>query len=403
MSLSAIGIPKEVEQELVNDPIARKILITIFKLGTVRPKIGLETGIRYPPFEDLHNWRSVIEKLIKYKLVDRNVADRLIHCPRCGSIHVSSRLLCPWCKSYNIEPTYIIQHTLCGYIDTESKFRDPNTGQLVCPKCRRPLRKEGLDYVVIGKVFECLNCKRKSNKPLIVFYCRNCSHQFDYLNTVYEPVYEYTLTPLGQKLVTSGALHKQDIIEALKELGLTVESPGKERGRSGIDHVFDIIARTPQGRVLAIDFAEEKDPSLAITSRVPKALDTGVDRYIIILPSNAFEASMLVQMKNVIVLDLTEPYLVERIKAIAKELLKKEAKEVEVTAEAPAELSEEAFFGELGFGEELGGEKEEEKGEEKKEELLPEEELFFSVEEEEKGKEKKEKKEELLADEFFGG
>jgi hypothetical protein len=323
VSLSAIGIPKEVEQELVNDPIARKILITIFKLGTVRPKIGLETGIRYPPFEDLPNWRSVIEKLIKYKLVDRNVADRLIHCPRCGSIHVSSRLLCPWCKSYNIEPTYIIQHTLCGYIDTESKFRDPNTGQLVCPKCRRPLRKEGLDYVVIGKVFECLNCKRKSNKPLIVFYCRNCSHQFDYLNTVYEPVYEYTLTPLGQKLVTSGALHKQDIIEALKELGLTVESPGKERGRSGIDHVFDIIARTPQGRVLAIDFAEEKDPSLAITSRVPKALDTGVDRYIIILPSNAFEASMLVQMKNVIVLDLTEPYLVERIKAIAKELLKK--------------------------------------------------------------------------------
>ncbi|NPA84644.1 MAG: hypothetical protein GXO07_01400 [Crenarchaeota archaeon] len=401
MSLSAsLGIPREVEEELTRDPIARKILITIFKMGTVKPRIGLETGIRYPPFEDLPNWRSVIEKLIKLKLVDRSVADRLVHCPRCGSIHVSSRLLCPWCKSFNIEPTYIIQHTLCGYIDTESKFRDPNTGQLICPKCKRPLRKEGLDYVVIGKVFECLNCKRKSNKPMIVFYCRNCSHQFDYLNTVYEPVYEYSLTPLGQKVVTSGALHKQDIIEALEELGLQVEAPGKEKGRSGIDHTFDILARTPQGRVLAIDFAEEKDPSLAITSRVPKALDTGVDRYIIILPSNAFEASMLVQMKNVIVLDLTEPYLVERIKAIAKELLKKETKEVEVTAEAPPELSEEQFFGEIGAFEE-------------KEPALSENEMLLLAEEEEEKKEgeegerKKEKKEgekkELLADEFFGG
>jgi len=394
---TTLGIPEEVKKELISDPIARKILITIFKMGSVRPKIGLETGIRYPPFEDLPNWRSTIEKLIRYKLVDKSIVDRLIHCPRCGSIHVSSRLLCPWCKSFNIEPTYIIQHTLCGYIDTESKFRDPNTGQLVCPKCKRPLRKEGLDYVVIGKVFECLNCKRKSNKPLIVFYCRNCGHQFDYLNTSYEPVYEFTLTPLGQRLLTSGELHKQDIIEALKELGLMVESPGKERGRSGIEHVFDIIARTPQGRVLAIDFAEEKDPSLAITSRVPKALDTGVDRYVIILPANAFEASMLVQMKNIIVLDLTEPYLVERIKNIAKELLKKEAKEVEVTAEAPPELGEEAFFGE----EMLGGEEEE----------IPEEGLLFEEggerkEEEEKGGEEKgkeEKKEELLADEFFGG
>ncbi len=391
------GLPKEIEERVVHDPIARKILLVIFKAGTVRPKIGLETGIRYPPFEDLPQWTKVIEDLIRLKLVERNVADRLIHCPRCGSIHVSSRLLCPWCKSFNIEPTFIIQHTLCGYIDTESKFRDPNTGQLICPKCKRPLRKEGLDYVVIGKVFECLNCKRKTNKPLIAFYCRNCTHQFDYLNASYEPVYEYTLTPLGQKLVVSGALHKEEIINALKELGLIVESPGKEKGRSGIDHTFDIIARTPQGRVLAIDFAEEKDPSLAITSRIPKALDTEVDRYVIILPSGAFEASMMVQMKNVAVLELTEPYLVERIVSIAKELLKKEAKEVEVTPEVP-EASEEEFFGlggELNIPEEellsVSEEKEEEKKEEKKEE----------GKEEQKGEEKKE--EALLgSDEFFG-
>jgi hypothetical protein len=341
VSLATSAIPKEIEEKVVRDPIARKLLLTIFKMGTVRPKVGLESGIRYPAFKDIPNWGKVIEELIRLKLVERSVADRLIHCPRCGSIHISSRLLCPWCKSFNIEPTFIIQHTLCGYIDTESKFRDPNTGQLICPKCKRPLRKEGLDYVVIGKVFECLNCRRKTNKPLISFYCRNCTHQFDYLSASYEPVYEYSLTPLGQKLVVSGALHKEEIIQALKELGLTVESPGKEKGRSGIDHVFDIVARTPQGRVLAIDFAEEKDPSLAITSRVPKALDTEVDRYIIILPTSAFEASMMVQMKNVIVLELTEPYLVDRIVQIAKELLKKEAKELEVTPSEVPEAEEE--------------------------------------------------------------
>ena len=429
---TVVPLPKEILDDIVSDPIARKILITIFRAGTIAPQIGLETGVRYPLLDEISNWKHVIEKLIKHKLVEKKIADRLIHCPRCGSIHVASKLLCPWCKSFNIESTYIIQHTLCGYIDTETKFRDPNTGQLICPKCKRPLRKEGLDYIVIGKVFECLNCKRKTNKPLIVFRCMNCNHQFDYLSAVYEPVYEYTLTPIGSKVVTSGILFKEEIINALKELGMTVESPGKERGRSGIEHTFDILARTPSGKTLAIDFVEERDPSVAITSRIPKVLDTGIDRYIIILPSGALEASMFVQMRNIVVLDLSEPYLVERIVNVAKELLRSETKAVEVEPNITPE--EEEFFGELG-GEELGTEVN-----------LPEEELLSTStnttqntqetqvhpegkggvqevsginaedmfatgdellkEEKEKSNEdtKKEKKEETLsADEFFGG
>ncbi|UXD22389.1 hypothetical protein IPA_04235 [Ignicoccus pacificus DSM 13166] len=357
---AVVPLPKEVVEEIVHDPIIRKILITIFRSGTITPQIGLESGVKYPLLDEIPNWKQVIEKLIKYKLVEKRVTDRLIHCPRCGSIHVASKLLCPWCKSFNIESTYIIQHTLCGYIDTETRFRDPNTGELICPKCKRHLRKEGLDYVVIGKVFECLNCKRKTNKPLIVFQCRSCNHQFDYLSAVYEPVYEYTLTPIGTKMVTSGMLFKEEIVSALKELGMTVEAPGKERGRSGIEHTFDIIARTPSGKVLAIDFVEERDPSVAITSRIPKALDTNVDRYIIILPSGALEASMFVQMKNVIVLDLTEPYLVERIVNVAKELLRSESRSVEVQ---PTPLPEEEEF--FGLGEE---------------EKLPEEQLLSTLE-----------------------
>ncbi|ALU12200.1 hypothetical protein EYM_01315 [Ignicoccus islandicus DSM 13165] len=406
---SALPIPKEVLEDLSRDPIAKQVLITIFRAGSVAPQVGLESGVRYPQLDNIPNWKQVIEKLIKYNLVEREIADRLIHCPRCGSIHVASKLLCPWCKSFNIELTYIIQHTLCGYIDTETKFRDPNTGNLVCPKCRRPLRKEGLDYVVIGKVFECMECRRKTNKPLIVFQCKNCNHQFDYLNASYEPVYEYTLTPLGSKLVTSGALLKDEIIEALKDLGLVVESPGKERGRSGIEHSFDIIARTNTGRVLAIDFVDENDPSAALTSRMPKVLDTGIDRYVIILPSGALEASMFVQMKNVIVLDLSEPYIIDRIVSIARELLRGEVKTVEVEAPPAEEGGEELFFGE---GAEVSPEKEE---------LLvsgpgPEEGLNIGVPEEEElkelvnqaqrkeRKEKEKKEEELLgAEEFFGG
>ncbi len=429
-------LPKEIMEEIVNDPIVRKILITIFRTGTIAPQIGLESGVKYPLLDEISNWKQVIEKLIKYKLVEKRVTDRLIHCPRCGSIHVASKLLCPWCKSFNIESTYIIQHTLCGYIDTETKFRDPNTGELICPKCKRHLRKEGLDYVVIGKVFECLNCKRKTNKPLIVFQCRNCNHQFDYLSAVYEPVYEYALTPLGSKIVTSGILFKEEIVSALKELGMTVEAPGKERGKSGIEHTFDILARTPSGKVLAIDFVEERDPSVAITSRIPKVLDTNIDRYIIIVPSGALEASMFVQMKNIIVLDLSEPYLVERIVNVAKELLRSETKAIEVE---PTVTPEEEFFGELGEGEEvklpeeellstLEGGKESTEAQAKaptaaqtqgEEEMFMEDAFFGGGEETSKTQppqpqatsqptqqkaKKEEKKEELLsADEFFGG
>ncbi len=404
---ATLPLPKEVIEDVARDPIAKQVLITIFRAGSITPQVGLESGIRYPQLDNIPNWKQVIEKLIRYKLVEKEIADRLIHCPRCGSIHVASKLLCPWCKSFNIELTYIIQHTLCGYIDTETKFRDPNTGNLVCPKCRRPLRKEGLDYVVIGKVFECMECKRKTNKPLIVFQCKNCNHQFDYLNASYEPIYEYTLTPLGSKLITSGVLLKEDIISALKDLGLAVESPGKERGRSGIEHVFDIIARTNTGRVLAIDFVDETDPSAALTSRMPKVLDTGVDRYVIILPSGALEASMFVQVKNVVVLDLTEPYLVDRIVSIARELLRGEVKSVEVQASAPEE-GEELFFGE-GVPQELPEEEllmertASEGSETSTAEQSSEEELKELTSASKPKEEKKEKEELLGAEEFFGG
>lgn len=317
-ALSVTEIRESEVIKVLEKPYAIDILETIMSKGKVKPVIGLETGIRYLEFEVLPNWREVLEELIQAKLVEKIIIDMVIACPRCESVHIGTRYHCRYCNSFHILFTEIIQHIICGYIDTKIKFKVENK-QLTCPRCGAQLRREGIDYIILGRVFECRSCGRRMDKPEIKHVCRRCGLEFTIRDAKYKPVYAYRLSSLGEKIVSKGLHVRKKLISLLTSMGYQVEENAKFPGYSGIEHSFDILAKGETNSI-AIDFigGSEREASLEILSRTIKALDTGTLKYIVIVRSIPETVKKIVESQGIIVV---EGYLCRDIEEKMKRIL----------------------------------------------------------------------------------
>ena len=91
--------------------------------------------------------------LVSIGLLEAEEYERVLRCPKCGSFRIRTRLLCPYCNSFKVTPTRLIQHTLCGYSGPEAEFVKEK--EKICPSCGAKLEKEGVDYVIFGRIFYC--------------------------------------------------------------------------------------------------------------------------------------------------------------------------------------------------------------------------------------------------------
>jgi len=76
---------------------------------------------------------------------------------------------CTKCRARNMRKSTLVEHLFCGYIEADTKFN--KDGLLVCPNCKRPIRKPE-ELKSSGVWFECLNCTTKTSTPKVVFTCR---------------------------------------------------------------------------------------------------------------------------------------------------------------------------------------------------------------------------------------
>ena len=101
-----------------------QVLISKFLNGeieTLEPVYDPKTGYLYPVVEDIVGDASQVEpflsKLHAAGVLERKLYDKIIFCPNCGSADVSTRYCCPFCKSFNIQKSSLIEHVKCGYMD----------------------------------------------------------------------------------------------------------------------------------------------------------------------------------------------------------------------------------------------------------------------------------------------
>ena len=114
----------------------------------------------------------ILEEIAETGVLVKELHDKMVLCPKCNSHHTTTRYNCPYCNSFNIEKSSLIEHVKCGYMDVEQKFRKEK--KLVCPKCGGELNKADFDYKKAGVWCKCNNCEKNFDIPTPSHFCRKC-------------------------------------------------------------------------------------------------------------------------------------------------------------------------------------------------------------------------------------
>ncbi|HIP85215.1 MAG TPA: hypothetical protein EYH17_01060, partial [Pyrodictium sp.] len=157
-----------------------------------------------------------VKGLLKRKLVERKVIDRVAVCPKCNNTLIRLRLRCPYCNSINLVNTRLVQHTLCGYTDLMIKFYNEDKEAWVCPNCGATIDPKS-ELADIGLTYYCYDCERNFSRPLIRMYCTACKTEAPLHEVKYEAIYALMPTDKGKRVILAATDMVYAAILAYKE------------------------------------------------------------------------------------------------------------------------------------------------------------------------------------------
>ncbi len=284
---------KKEPRELYRDRNVQMLLSKFLsgEIVTLEPVYDPEVGYHYPEVEaivgDASQVGAFLNKLHEAGILERELYDKIIYCPQCDSVKVAVRYCCPFCKSFDIQKSSLVEHVKCGYMDVEEKFN--NGDKYVCPKCNEEMKRLDVDYRKAGIWCTCRECKKSFDTPVPMNLCRNCGETSTFEDIIIRDVYAYTLkgditaeSSLNLFLVTA-------IREFLIKQGLTVESPGLLKGKSGANHSFDIVAyKADKAQAIVADLAMSQENVVSeqpIIALFAKIFDVSPEKsYLIAIP-----------------------------------------------------------------------------------------------------------------------
>jgi transcription elongation factor Elf1 len=307
-----------------------QILLTKFlsgKIETLEPTFDLKLGYHYPEVEEIVGDPSQAEPFLK-KLCDSGVLekklyDKVILCPSCNSQNVSFRYRCPFCKSFDIQKSSLVEHVKCGYMDIETNFRQGN--KYFCPKCHEEMRIIDVDYRKAGVWCTCKSCGKSFDIPVSEHFCRSCHANSTFEEASLKEVYSYTLKESIRNESSLSFFLVPAIREFLTAQGLKVESPAFLTGKSGAKHSFDIVANKGNSlhKAIVVDLATSKEgvvseqPIIALFAKVFDV--TPESAFLIAVPKLSENAKKMAELYNVRIIEAENPdEAVEALKASLK-------------------------------------------------------------------------------------
>jgi len=286
------------------------------KLQVIRPLFDLKRGIVYPDVEEIVGGppgdEEFLATLYNAGLLKRELYDKVISCPDCGSPNVSIHYSCPYCKSFDIRKSSLIEHAKCGYIDVEEKFQRGN--KLICPKCNVELKDLDVDYRKAGVWCTCNKCDKSFDIPVPHHFCRECRHVFTFEEAVYKEAYAYSLNEEAVKHVALDWTVLAPIRSLMEERGFKVETPGFIDGKSGVRHMFDIVAHGKGTErniiVINVSASQNKKPvsDQPIIEMFAKTFDSTVDKaFLIVIPKIGENGRKLANLYKIDVVEARNP------------------------------------------------------------------------------------------------
>jgi predicted RNA-binding Zn-ribbon protein involved in translation (DUF1610 family) len=289
----------------------------INEIEYLEPKLDKE-GYTFPTLDKILGKKSIpiIEELAKKGILKPYLIDVEIVCPKCNSNSLKDKYLCPFCMSFNLEKKTLIEHYACGAVDFLEKFIHDN--EYICPKCNKTLKLIGADYRKIENAYTCKECGKNFSLPNIIHKCLNCDNSFNYEEAKLNQVFGYKLNEDLRNEIIANSIIEDPLIEILEGKGYSVSSLGMLPGLSGVNHVFDLIARKNE-EVIAITIASDVEEVgvEVITSHFAKVYDSHPTKSIIIaFPKLSNEAKKLASLYAI---DVIEGETIEKIKEKFKE------------------------------------------------------------------------------------
>ncbi len=281
------------------------------EVDELQPVYDAKLGYRYLTVEaivgDATNAEIFLKKLSDAGILERKLFDKTVACPKCSSTSVSIHYCCPYCKSFDIRKSSLIEHVKCGYMDVEENFH--KAGKLICPKCNDELKKPDFDYRRAGIWCVCKDCGKSFDIPLTGLFCRDCHTNFTFEDAVIKDIYSYSLREEAKQEAGLGWVLVAPIKEFLEEIGLEVEGPAFLKGKSGANHTFDLAARSKDAarKVTVIDLATATEGSVSEQSVIAlfaKTFDVSPDKaYLVAIPRLNDNGKRMAELYNIQVIE----------------------------------------------------------------------------------------------------
>jgi hypothetical protein len=281
------------------------------EVNKLEPVFDPKVGYRYPLVEaivgDAVKAEMFLNRLSDVGILEKKLYDKMLVCPKCNSVSVAVHYCCPYCKSFDVQKSSLIEHVKCGYMDVEENFR--KGGKLVCQKCHEELKKLDVDYRRAGIWCSCMSCGKSFDVPVATLFCRDCRSDFTFEEVVIKNVYSYRMRDEVREEAQLGWILVAPIKEFLTICGFDVDGPAFLKGKSGANHMFDIVAhkKGDAKKVTVIDVATLAEGTVAEQSVIAlfaKVFDVSPDSaYLIAIPKMSDNGKKMAELYNIQIIE----------------------------------------------------------------------------------------------------
>lgn len=227
------------EQSMMELFLYGKVTQIVPTINTAKPEGYSYEGI--PHFDwDTKHFRQVLDALVRKGYLVAELVDKLIVCQTCGSGNVRMIKSCPECGSLRLHKEGLIEHFSCGAVERQSAFESKN-GDLICPKCKAKLQLIGSDYRTLPPAYKCLGCNTLHSELKLLVKCIDCTSTAELDDEPEILLYKYTANPQMPTKELQRIKPIDNVSQYFKNLGYTIVAPAFVSGKSGTQHLFDML------------------------------------------------------------------------------------------------------------------------------------------------------------------
>jgi len=280
---------------------------------SIKPSVNFEDNFwTYPLLEELgtpEHVSSLLDELSSPTegILEKSEYERLPVCPKHPQyISNSIKMYCSSCHSSNVAKLHLIEHTVCGHINTKSGFGESSEEITKCESCKKTIKDPKNELRKLGRWYECNQCKSRFDDLVIKLHCRKYNHDFD-INQADIIIIPFYKLRVDAKSVSTYSYSLVPKLSALKILeGFTIEPSSSIKGKSGVIHKASIYAYNRENKTILIDIksSESEIGDAEINSMLVKVLDASPSIAILIgIPSVSEIAKSLAASHNISVIE----------------------------------------------------------------------------------------------------